>query len=260
MDVHWGERHHAACEPLCVNQAASTALLVIMPTLDDVDIAAVQSGDQSRDVVIPGLDGPGSAAGGHGRGGGPPAGRGGVPVGGGPAGSRSGAPTSDRGGGPASGSSVAPALGKGKQTCVILDDDEVSSDEDEPLQKRLRQLFDVGPAVLDEAAATTTAADKEAADKRATEEAMAKRVAEERAAVEAAVKAATAEEVAGKTADEAAGATGAHRPPTRRPCSSKRLHPASQTSLQGCLEISVCPAFSPFFFSVGLHSLITLFA
>jgi hypothetical protein len=72
----------AACEPLCVNQAASTTLLVIMPTLDDVDIATVQSSDQSRDVVIPGLVGPGSAAGGHGRGGGPPAGRGGVPVGG----------------------------------------------------------------------------------------------------------------------------------------------------------------------------------
>jgi hypothetical protein len=207
-----------------VNQAASTALLVIMPTLDDVDIAAVQSGDQSRDVVIPGLVGPGSAAGGHGHGGGPPAGRGGVPVGGGPAGSRSGAPTGGRGGGPASGSSVAPALGKGKQTCVILDDD-----EDEPLQKRLRlrQLFDVGPAVLDEAAATTTAADKEAADKRATEEAMAKRVAEERAAVEAAAKAATAEEVAGKTTDEAAGATGPQpgalvapsgsTPPAKRP-------------------------------------------
>jgi hypothetical protein len=143
---------------------------------------------------------------------------------------------------------------------VILDDDEVSSDEDEPLQKRLRQLFGVGPAVLDEATATTDAADKEAADKRATEEATTKRVAEERAAVEAAAKAATAEEVAGKTADEAAGAARAHRPPTRRPCGSKRLHPASQTSLQGCLEISVCPAFSPFFFSVGLHSLITFFA
>jgi hypothetical protein len=33
------------CEPLCVNQAARTALLAIMPKLDDVDIAPVQRGD-----------------------------------------------------------------------------------------------------------------------------------------------------------------------------------------------------------------------
>jgi hypothetical protein len=45
---------------------------------------------------------------------------------------------------------------------VILDDDE-------PLQKRLRQLFGAGPAVLDEAAAMV------AVDKRATKEAMVKR-------------------------------------------------------------------------------------
>jgi hypothetical protein len=31
----------AGCEPLCANQAARTALLAIMPTLDDVDIAPV---------------------------------------------------------------------------------------------------------------------------------------------------------------------------------------------------------------------------
>jgi hypothetical protein len=61
----------AACEPLCVNQAARIALLAIMPTLDDVDIAPVQMGDQSRGVVILGLGGPGGAAGGHNRGGGP---------------------------------------------------------------------------------------------------------------------------------------------------------------------------------------------
>jgi hypothetical protein len=35
----------AGCEPLCVNQAARTALLAIMPTLDDVEIAPVQRGD-----------------------------------------------------------------------------------------------------------------------------------------------------------------------------------------------------------------------
>jgi hypothetical protein len=31
----------ACCKPLCVNQAARTALLAIMPMLDDVDIAPV---------------------------------------------------------------------------------------------------------------------------------------------------------------------------------------------------------------------------
>jgi hypothetical protein len=42
--------------------------------------------------------------------------------------------------------------------------------KDEPLQKRLRQLSDARPVVLDEAAT----ADKEAADKRATKEATVK--------------------------------------------------------------------------------------
>jgi hypothetical protein len=45
---------------------------------------------------------------------------------------------------------------------VILDDEEVSSDEDEPLQKRLWQLSGAGPVVLNEAAATMAVADKEA--------------------------------------------------------------------------------------------------
>jgi hypothetical protein len=57
------------CEPLCVNQVARTALLAIMPTLDDVDIAPVQRGDQSRGVVIPGPGGPGGTAGGYSHGG-----------------------------------------------------------------------------------------------------------------------------------------------------------------------------------------------
>jgi hypothetical protein len=107
--------------------------LAIMPMLDHVDIAPMQRGDQSHDVVIPGLDGPGSATGGHGCSGGPRAGRGGIPAGGGPVGSRSGAPASDRGGGPTGGSSLAAAPGKGKQARVVLDDDEVLSDKDEPL-------------------------------------------------------------------------------------------------------------------------------
>jgi hypothetical protein len=155
----------AGCEHLCANQAARTALLAIIPTLDDVDIAPVQRGDQSRGVVIPGPGGPGGAAVGHGHGG--------IPVGGGSAGSRSGAPAGGRGGAIGSSSAVAP--GKGKQTRVVLDDDEVLSDEDEPLQKRLRQLSDAGPTVLDGA----TTANKEAADKRAAEEAATKWAAEE---------------------------------------------------------------------------------
>jgi hypothetical protein len=35
----------AVCEPICMNQAARTALLATMPTLDDIDIAPVQRGD-----------------------------------------------------------------------------------------------------------------------------------------------------------------------------------------------------------------------
>jgi hypothetical protein len=73
------------CEPLCMNQAVRTTLLVIMPTLDNVDIAPVQRGDQSRGVVIPRLSGPGGAASGHGHGG--------IPTGGGSAGSRNGNPS-----------------------------------------------------------------------------------------------------------------------------------------------------------------------
>jgi hypothetical protein len=64
----------------------------------------------------------------------------------------------------------------------------VSSNEDEPLQKCLRQLSGARAAVLDEVAA----ADKEAANKRAAEEAVARRATEE-----ATVKRAT-EEIASK--------------------------------------------------------------
>jgi hypothetical protein len=92
------------CEPLCVNQSPRTALLAIMPTLDDVDIAPVQRSDWSRGVVIPGPGGPSGTVGGHGHRG--------VPTGGGPAGSHSGAPVGSRGG--AAGGSSAAAPGKGK--------------------------------------------------------------------------------------------------------------------------------------------------
>jgi hypothetical protein len=76
---------------------------------------------------------------------------------------------------------------------VVLDDDEVSSDEDEPLQKRLRQLFGTGPTVLDEAVvADKEVVDKRAAEKRVMEEAAAKKATEERVVEEAAAKDATA--------------------------------------------------------------------
>jgi hypothetical protein len=127
----------ATCEPICVNQAMRTVLLATMPMLDDVDIAAVQRGDLSRGMAILGINGLGGVAGGHGRGGGP---AGGSPTGcrgGGPAGSWNGGPAG--GGGPVGGSGPAPApsMGKEKQVQVVLDDDEVSSDEDALLQKRL---------------------------------------------------------------------------------------------------------------------------
>jgi pyruvate/2-oxoglutarate dehydrogenase complex dihydrolipoamide acyltransferase (E2) component len=183
----------AGYEPLCANQAARATLLAIMPTLDDVDIAPVQRGDQSRGVVIPGSDGTGGVTGGHSHGG--------VPAGGGPAGGRSGASAGGQGG--TTGSSSAAALGKGKQTCVILDDDEVSSNEDEPLQKRLWQLSGAGPAVRDEAAADKWVAE-EATMKRSVEEAAAKQAVEEATAKRAAVKRAAEEAAAKQAVEEAA--------------------------------------------------------
>jgi hypothetical protein len=113
------------CEPICVNQVARIALLATMPTLDDIDITPVQRGDQSRSVVIPRAGGPTGAVGGvsadnHG----------GVSA-----------------GGPTGGSGLAPSPGKGKQARVVLDDDVVSSDVDEPLQKRRRRLSGaIGPS------------------------------------------------------------------------------------------------------------------
>jgi hypothetical protein len=144
---------------------------------------------------------------------------------------------------------------------VILDDDEVSSDEDEPLQKRLRQFSSTRPVVLDEAAAV----DKEATDKRAVEEATAKRANEERATV----KTATAEEVAAKLRMRPQELPGARRPLTRRPWRSGPIGlqlqvappclPNVPTGVFGNLSLSsFLSPFSPFF--VGLHSLITLFA
>jgi hypothetical protein len=53
---------------------------------------------------------------------------------------------------------------------------------------------------------------------------------------------------------------GTRQPPARGPPwpgPRGRLQPTSQTPLHGCLETSVCPASSLFFFFLGLHSLIT---
>jgi hypothetical protein len=79
-------------------------LLVIMPMLDDVDIAPMQRGDKSHGVIIPGPSGLGGAAGGHDHGG--------VSVGSGPAGSHSGTPVSGRGGATDGSSAAAPGKGK----------------------------------------------------------------------------------------------------------------------------------------------------
>jgi hypothetical protein len=44
----------ASCQPLCMDQAMRSMLLVAMPSMDDVSIASIQRGDQSRHVQIPG--------------------------------------------------------------------------------------------------------------------------------------------------------------------------------------------------------------
>jgi hypothetical protein len=191
----------AVCEPICANQVARIALLAAMPMLEDVDIAPVQRSDLSHGVVIPRGSGLGGAAGGRGRGGGVAGGLGGISAdgrggpasggpGGGPASGHGGAPTGGRGGHLAGGSDLAPTPGKGKdkQVRVVLDDDEVSSDEDTPLQKRLRLLSDAGrssgsaPATPSVAAAKKAAADREATNRRAAEEAAVKEVADKEAA------------------------------------------------------------------------------
>jgi hypothetical protein len=156
----------ASCGAICMDQAARTALLAAMPTLDDVDIAVVQRGDLSRGVTIPGATVTG------GRGGTTGGGRGGRGPGG------SGSPSS------------APSLGKGKGVSarVVHDDDEVSSDEDEPLQVRLRSRFPAGgSSSLGTALPITVAAEatgaEAATDRRVAEEAAAKEAAGEGSSV-----------------------------------------------------------------------------
>jgi hypothetical protein len=112
----------ASCGAICKDQAARTALLAAMPTLDNVDIAVAQRGDLSCSVTIPGATITG------GRGGTTGGGRGGRGPGG------SGSPSS----------TPAPGKGKGVSRWVVHDDNEVSSDEDEPLQVWLRSRFPAG--------------------------------------------------------------------------------------------------------------------
>jgi hypothetical protein len=172
-------------------------------------------------VVIPEADCLCGATGGHGpvgsRGGISVGSRGGGTIGGGPADGQGGFPAGDRGGGLIGGSGPAPALGKGKdkQVRVVLDDDEVSFDEDAPLQKWLRLSSTTGgssgstPAAPDMAAAMKAAVDKEATDKSTIEEAAVKVVADmeavdKRAAKVAAVKVAADKEVTDKRTTEEA--------------------------------------------------------
>jgi hypothetical protein len=86
-----------SCQPHCMDQVTRSMLLVAMPSMDDISIALIQRGDQSRGVQIPGS----GAAGGQG---------GAAP-------------------------SLAPTKGKGKVVRVIHNDDEVSSDDDVPVQR-----------------------------------------------------------------------------------------------------------------------------
>jgi hypothetical protein len=37
----------SSCQPLCIDQAVRTLLLVAMPSMDNVGIALIQRGDQS---------------------------------------------------------------------------------------------------------------------------------------------------------------------------------------------------------------------
>jgi hypothetical protein len=72
---------------------------------------------------------------------------------------------------------------------VVYDDDEVSSDEDEPLQARLRSLFlaggssSLGTASPDVVVAVKAAGAEVATDRRAAEEAVAKEATDEGSSV-----------------------------------------------------------------------------
>jgi hypothetical protein len=168
---------------ICMDQAARTVLLATMPTLDDVDITVVQRSDLSRGVTIHG------AAVTGGRGGTTSGGRG------------------SRGLGGSGGPSSAPAfgMGKGVSAWVVHDDDEVSSDEDEPLQARLQSRFPAsGSSSLGTASPVAVAVEAARA-----EAAMDRRAAEDATAKEAAVEGSS---VPGQVPSSAAGAKRAATP------------------------------------------------
>jgi hypothetical protein len=149
-------------------------------------------------VVIPEAGGLVGVAGGCGWGGGPAAGRDGVSASGGHGGTLAGGRGGVLAGGPT------PALGKGKDkhAHVILDDAEVLSDEDEPLQKQLRASLGVGGssgstlAAPDVAAMMKAAEDKDIVDKRAMEEVVVKAAADKEAADKRVMKEAIMKEAA----------------------------------------------------------------
>jgi hypothetical protein len=127
---------------------------------------------------------------------------------------------------------VVPAPGKGKHAHVILHDDEVSFDEDEPLQKRLRRLFRVaglsgsGPALA--APDVVAAADKEVVDQKAAVARAAKEAAEKAVADKEAADKSTSGEVAVKGA--AVGAVGDSLAPDMAPSLVARTKRAATPS------------------------------
>jgi hypothetical protein len=142
----------------------------------------------------------------------------------------------------------APGKGKEKQVRVVIDDDEVASDEDVPLYKWLLLSSTIGGssgsalAVADVAAVMKAAADKEATDKRVVEEAAGKVVvdkeaANKRAAEEATVNVVADREAADKRAAEeaatkeaAVGATGDSSAPGQVPSSAESAKRAAVLS------------------------------
>jgi hypothetical protein len=122
-----------------------------------------------------------------------------------------------RGPGGSGSPSSAPALGKGKgvSTRAVHDDDEVSSDEDEPLQVRLRSRFPAGGS----SSLGTASPIAVAAEAAGAEAATYRRAAEEAAAKEAAGEGSSAP---GQVPSSAAGAKKAvmpsgSSPPAKRP-------------------------------------------
>jgi hypothetical protein len=48
--------HLEKCPPICMNQAVRSLLLKALSTLEDINIARLQRGDESHGVQIPGMD------------------------------------------------------------------------------------------------------------------------------------------------------------------------------------------------------------